>query len=78
MQLELSELFLKHSDLRLQAVRLLTHLQESGSRTQSELADELGIERYAVSRLLAKLELHRYVTRRRAGTGKIVGLAGKR
>jgi len=74
MELELAELFPKHSDLRLQAVRLLMRIQESGPTKQSELGEELGIERYAMSRLLTKLELHRYVTRDRAGTDKIVDL----
>jgi uncharacterized membrane protein len=32
------------------------------------------MEAYAMSRLLAKLELHRYITRQREGTDKIVGL----
>jgi uncharacterized membrane protein len=74
MELELVELFPKQSDLRLQAVRLLLLLEESGPRKQTELAEELGLEEYAISRLLAKLELHRYITRRREGTDKIVSL----
>jgi hypothetical protein len=32
------------------------------------------MEDYAMSRLLAKLELHRYVVRRREGTDKLVSL----
>jgi hypothetical protein len=32
----------------------------------------LAIENYAMSRLLAKLELHRYITRQREGTDKVV------
>ena len=40
MERELAELFPKQSDLRLQAVRLLMHLEESGPRSQTELADE--------------------------------------
>jgi len=74
MELELAELFPKHSDLRLQAVRLLMYLQESGPIKQSKLTQELGIEPYSISRLLTKLELHHYVTRDRAGTDKIVDL----
>jgi DNA-binding MarR family transcriptional regulator len=35
-------------------------------------AEALGIEPYALSRLLTKLELHRHVTRERSGTGRIV------
>jgi len=74
MELELVELFPKQSDLRLQAVRLLMHLEESGPKKQGELAEEFGLEEYAMSRLLAKLELHRYIARRREGTDKIVSL----
>jgi energy-coupling factor transporter ATP-binding protein EcfA2 len=74
MELELVELFPKQSDLRLQAVRLLIHLEESGPNKQTELAEELGLEGYAMSRLLAKLELHRYIARRREGTDKFVSL----
>jgi hypothetical protein len=74
MELELVELFPKQSDLRLQAVRLLMHLEESGPKKQAELAEEFGLEEYAMSRLLAKLELHRYIARRREGTDKIVSL----
>ena len=75
MELELVELFPKQSDLRLQAVRLLMHLEESGRKKQTELVEELGMEDYAMSRLLARLELHRYVARRREGTDKLVSLA---
>jgi DNA-binding MarR family transcriptional regulator len=50
------------------------HLEESGPRRQTELAEELGTEGYAMSRLLAKLELHRYIVRRRDGTDKLVSL----
>src|SRR3972149_11392061 len=74
MELELTELFPKQSDLRLQAVKLLMFLEESGPRKQTELVEELGMEDYAMSRLLAKLELHRHIIRRRQGTDKIVSL----
>jgi len=74
MELELVELFPKHSDLRLQAVRLLMHLEESGPMRQSRFGELLGIEPYAMSRLLAKLELHRYVVREREGADKLVRL----
>jgi len=76
MELELSELFPKQSDLQLQAVRVLLRLSESGSVEQSQIAEELGIEPYAMSRLLSKLELHKYITRSRVGTNKIVSLRG--
>jgi len=74
MERELAELFPKQSDLRLQAVRLPIHLEESGPNKQTELAEELGLKGYAMSRLLAKLELHRYTVRRREGTDKLVSL----
>jgi hypothetical protein len=72
MQLELAEIFPRQSEAPLEAVRLMTHLEESGPQKQSQLAEELGMERYKASRLLAKLELHRYITRERSGTDKIV------
>ena len=74
MELELSGLFPKHSDLRIKAVRLLMHLKYSGPTKQSRLAQELGLEEYALSRLLTKLELHRYLVRTREGTDKVVAL----
>jgi DNA-binding MarR family transcriptional regulator len=77
MESELVELFPKQSDLRLQAVRLLLLLEESGPRRQTELVKELSIEDYAMSRLLAKLELHHYITRQREGADKIVGLRNR-
>jgi DNA-binding MarR family transcriptional regulator len=77
-ELELAELFPKQSDLRLQAVRLVMWLEESGPKKQGELAEELGLEEYAMSRLLAKLELHRYIVRRREGIDKIVTLREER
>jgi DNA-binding MarR family transcriptional regulator len=78
MELELAELFPKQSDLRIQAIRLLMHLEQSDPRKQTELIEELGMEDYVMSRLLAKLELHRYVARRREGTDKIVTLREER
>ena len=74
MELELSELFPKHGDHRLQAVRLLMRLNESGPVKQTELAEQLGLEPYALTRLLARLELHRYVRRERSGVDKVVML----
>jgi hypothetical protein len=74
MALQLGPVFPKGSDLRLQAVRLLMYLEESGPKKQAELVEEFGLEEYAMSRLLAKLELHRYIVRRREGTDKIVSL----
>jgi hypothetical protein len=78
MELQLVELFPKHSDLRLQAVRLLMYLEESGPTRQSQLGELLGIQPYAMSRLLTKLELHRYVVREREGADKLVRLANSK
>ena len=39
------------------------HLQESRSTKQSELAEALRMQWYAISRLVTKLELRRHVTR---------------
>ena len=50
-------------------------LEESGHRKQTELVEELGMEDYAMSRLLTKLELHRCVVRRREETDKLVSPA---
>ena len=74
MELELAELFPKQSDLRLLVVRLLLLLQTSSERKPSELADMLEVERYVLSRLLTKLEMAHYITRRRDGNDKIVNL----
>jgi hypothetical protein len=74
MELELSELFPKHSDLRLLAVRLLMLLEKSGERKQGELADLLEVQSYMLSRLLTRLEAARYVARSRVGNDKIVSL----
>jgi len=74
MELELSDLFPKHADLRFQAVKLLMRLKESGPIKQSELGEQLGMEPYALTRPLARLELHQYVRRERSGVDKIVTL----
>jgi hypothetical protein len=74
-EFELAEVFPRQSDAPRQAVRLLMELEEHGPLKQGELGERLGIEDYSLSRLLAKLELHRYVRRERSGTDKIVALA---
>ena len=75
--MELSDLFPKHSDLRFQAVRLLTHLQEHGSEKQTVLAEVLEVEDYATSRLLTKLEHARYIARSSEGTDKVVSITSQ-
>jgi hypothetical protein len=72
MELELSEIFPKQSELKRQAVRVMFHLTEKGPQTQTRLAEELDVEEYTLTRLLQKLELHNYVVRERAGLEKIV------
>jgi len=67
MDLELSDIFPKQSDLKLQASRLLLSLSESGPRRQDQLAEEFNLEPYTITRLLQKLELHRCIARRREG-----------
>lgn len=74
MEFELAEVFPRQSDAPRQAVQLLMELEEHGSLKQSELVKRLGIEDYSMSRLLAKLEQHRYVQRDRSGTDKVVSL----
>jgi hypothetical protein len=49
-------------------------LEKSKAKRQTGLVEELVTERYAMSRLLEKLEVHRYAIRRREEIGKIVNL----
>jgi len=49
-------------------------LEESGPKKHAGLAEEFGLKGYAMSRLLAKLELHRHMVRRREGTERVVSL----
>jgi hypothetical protein len=77
MSLELAEAFPKHSELQKQAANLLVHLGRYRERQQSQLAKELGLEPYSLSRILAKLELQGYVSRERHGLDKIVTITGK-
>lgn len=74
MEKELLDLFPKQSDLRFQAVQILMHLEESGPLPQSELAEQLDLPPYAMTRLLTKLESNHYVIRKRSGNDKIVSL----
>jgi hypothetical protein len=52
MELELSDMFPKHSELRTLAVKLLMLLEEQGPHKQSQLSASLDIEPYSLSRLL--------------------------
>jgi hypothetical protein len=49
-------------------------LEKSKAKRQTGLVGQFATERYVMSGLLEKLELHRYITRRREGTDKIVSL----
>jgi uncharacterized membrane protein len=74
MELELSELFPKQSDLKHKAVQLLLDLSEHGPRNQIQLSEDLELNSYTTSRILSKLEQHNYIKRTRAGNDKIVNL----
>ena len=78
MEFELAGVFPRQSDAPRQAVQLLMELEEHGSLKQSKLVKRLGIKDYSLSRLIAKLEQHRYVQRERSGTDKIVSLVRTR
>jgi GTPase SAR1 family protein len=75
MELELLGLFPKHSELRTTAVRLIMHLEQNGPQKQNQLAEEFDLESSTMSRLLAKLESAKFVTRTRDGVDKVVSLA---
>jgi len=74
LELEFTGLFPKHSDVRLLAVRVIMCLQESGPRKQSQLAQELDVEPFTMSRLLTKLETSKHIIRAREGVDKVVSL----
>jgi len=75
MDQQLAEIFPKQPDLRIQAVRLLLHLEEHGPTNQTKIAGLLGQQEYTVSRLLNKLEDNRYIQRQKKGSENIVALA---
>ncbi|HUK49787.1 MAG TPA: MarR family transcriptional regulator, partial [Terriglobales bacterium] len=77
MALELAELFPRHAALQKQAARILFRLKEVGVVKQTELAEQLHLEPYELSRILAKLEVHEQITRTREGVDKIVRLKQK-
>jgi hypothetical protein len=45
-------------EMKLQAIGLVMHVEESGPKKQTKLTEELGTGDCTMSRLLAKLELH--------------------
>jgi DNA-binding MarR family transcriptional regulator len=50
----------------------MMHLESSGPTKLSRFAADRDLEPYVLSRLLTRLELHRYIMRRREGADKIV------
>jgi len=72
--LELEQLFPKNLESRHEAVRIILHLSDSGQMEQGMLAKALELPEYTMSRLLSRLELHRYITRQLRGSQKIVKL----
>jgi predicted XRE-type DNA-binding protein len=64
MDLELSDIF-KRSEQKLEAVKLLDFLRQNDEANQKQIAEGTGISEPTVSRLMQKLEAHRYVIRRR-------------
>ena len=49
-------------------------IEELGPQSQNQLSEILELETYKLSRLLSKLELHKYINRKRKGIDKIVAL----
>jgi uncharacterized membrane protein len=72
MDQQLVEVFPKQADQRIQAVKLLLHLEEHGPASQTEIAQLLNLPEYAISRLLNKLEDNRYIKRQKKGQENIV------
>ncbi|MCJ7506412.1 MarR family transcriptional regulator [Candidatus Bathyarchaeota archaeon] len=72
MDQQLAEVFPKQADQRIQAVKLLLHLEEHGPAGQTEIAQLLNLPEYAISRLLNKLEDNRYIKRQKKGLENIV------
>jgi len=67
MDQQLTEIFPKQPDMRIQAIKLLLHLEEHGPTGQTEIAHLLNLQEYAVTRLLNKLEDNCYVKREKRG-----------
>lgn len=74
MDQQLTEIFPKQPDLRIEAVKLLLHLEEHGPTSQAKIAELLNLRDYAVSRLLNKLEDSQYIKREKKGLENVVGL----
>lgn len=74
MDQQLTEIFPRQPDQRIQATKLLLHLEEHGPTDQAEIAQLLDLPEYAVTRLLNKLEDSHYIQRERKGLEKTVSL----
>ena len=64
---ELAEIFPKSPQSRLYALRVMQFLETHGAVNQKELAKAVGVEEYALSRILDILELHHEMRRERRG-----------
>lgn len=69
MALELSDIF-KRVGQKLEAVKLLDFLRQSGEANQKQIAEGIGVSESTVSRLMRKLEAHGYVFRKREAHGE--------
>src|SRR5208282_4257918 len=68
---ELSQIFPKSDQSRLQALKVMRFL-ETHSVNQKDLAESLGISEYALSRILDRLELHHKIRREKRGLENII------
>src|SRR5208282_5733835 len=68
---ELSEIFPKSDQSRLQALKVMQFL-ETHSVNQKDLAESVGISEYALSRILDRLELHHRIRREKSGLENII------
>ncbi len=72
MEVELTALFRNSSDQRKLAVKIMALLQEHGEMKQNELAKQLEVEPYAISRIITRLEDAKYVSHSHDGADKII------
>lgn len=69
MDLELSDIF-RRSEQKLEAVKLLDYLRQNTEANQKQIAEGIGVSESTVTRLMRKMEAHRYVTRKRDKHGQ--------
>jgi len=75
MDQQLTEIFPKQPDLRIQAIRLLLYLEEHGPTSQTKITQILNLPEYAVTRLLNRLEDSHYIQREKKGLENTISLA---